>query len=536
MDRPLPTPDAILRLCAASEPAAWFPSAHAAETGTDRDSIDEPLNQLRLAGLVRIGGWEPGKGQCYVLTDAGRAALANGRPLDRLPHGMAEPPPQVPAATSKPGRMTAWDRGEAVRRALLTPGGSPITWAILAVQVIVFAGGLGLALQRGRPVGVYLETGVSPVLNRFSVSADDVARGEWWRLLTYSAVHAGLMHLLMNGIAIVALGPLLEKALGPVRFAILWVFGALGGGVAVVLAAPTEARTIGASGSICGLLTAAVAFIWLNRHHLGPRATGDVLRRLSMAILLTALISFSPGVSWPAHLGGAIAGLVTGVLLTYHRFGTAEQRWAALLGLVLLPAAGLYPLFQTGVLHWPGNGAAHAAAPRRDWSVEWPDFKTQVGRLTEMTRRHTATLKDQLIEPLREQLPAARNPALVRTTIAALDGMRSQQEHAAEQVRQAGPYQSPLLEESRKAAIAYLVAETELTTALRTCLARGPDWQLYTDSKESDEQRLQQLANATLEASIRWSHTAFDIARIVQPNLVVPETRPIPQVSTGADW
>src|SRR5262249_38328108 len=106
MAGPTPTPDAILRLCAASAPA-WFPSGYAAETGTDRDSLDEPLNQLRLGGLVRIGGWEPGKGQCYVLTDAGRAALAGGRPI--VPRPDVTPVVLKPAVAARPARLTAWD-------------------------------------------------------------------------------------------------------------------------------------------------------------------------------------------------------------------------------------------------------------------------------------------------------------------------------------------------------------------------------------------------------------------------------------------
>jgi hypothetical protein len=65
------------------------------------------------------------------------------------------------------------------------------------------------------------------------------------------------------------------------------------------------------------------------------------------------LISFAPNASWAGHLGGAAAGLVAGVLLTYQRFGTSEQRWAALLGLVLLPIAGLAPLVEKGILHLP---------------------------------------------------------------------------------------------------------------------------------------------------------------------------------------
>src|SRR3954471_13933239 len=110
-----PTPDDVLRLCAAPDP--WFPSDYARSTGTDRDALDEPLARLRLGGLVRIGGWEPGKGQWYTATDSGRAALADPRVLAGLRNGGAPAPAPVAAQAPRTGRRTAWDRGETVRAA-----------------------------------------------------------------------------------------------------------------------------------------------------------------------------------------------------------------------------------------------------------------------------------------------------------------------------------------------------------------------------------------------------------------------------------
>src|SRR3954447_21090312 len=113
-----PTPDVVLRLCAAEKP--WFPSEYARTSGTDRDALDEPLARLRLAGLVRIGGWEAGKGQWYVVTDAGRAALSDPPPLAALGQGNG-PVAFADVSAPRPGRLTTWDRGEAVRKALFAP-------------------------------------------------------------------------------------------------------------------------------------------------------------------------------------------------------------------------------------------------------------------------------------------------------------------------------------------------------------------------------------------------------------------------------
>src|SRR4051812_125244 len=108
-----PTPDVVLRLCADTDP--WFPSDHARAAGIDRDTLDEPLARLRMSGLVRIGGWEAGKGQWYTPTDAGRAVLADPRALARLHDGVAPAPPSVASPPPRAARTTAWDRGEAAR-------------------------------------------------------------------------------------------------------------------------------------------------------------------------------------------------------------------------------------------------------------------------------------------------------------------------------------------------------------------------------------------------------------------------------------
>jgi rhomboid protease GluP len=362
MTSSVPNSDALLRLCAAADPGSWFPSQYARETGIDRDRLDEPLNQLRIAGLVRIGGWEPGRGQCYVLTDAGRAAVGGGTARLRPSLGPVQP-------TSSPtpaGRMTAWDRGEAVRAAFRAePARAPVLFAMVICQVIVFGLGVAIVLRDGAPLTMYFKDGVMPVrfggqvigasspLAPLVLNVRGLVRGEWWQLLTYALVHYGLLHLAMNGYAHLAIGPLVERMYGSARFLALYVLSALGGGVAAALLSTEGASTAGSSGALCGLIGGFAAFILLNRVHLQGDLYERCRRWLANTLLILVLFSFLPGISWQGHLGGAVAGFISGVLLTYHRFGTAEQRWAALLGLVLLPIAGLAPLVEKGLLRLP---------------------------------------------------------------------------------------------------------------------------------------------------------------------------------------
>src|SRR5262245_58656193 len=134
------TLESLLRLCAEVAPAPWYPSQYAQTTGIDRDRLDEPLTQLRLAGLLRLTDWERGKGQGYAVTDDGRTVLANPRMVARLRAGPV--PVAVPAESPLARTQTTADRGEAVRTALLGSGGSPAILLLVAAQVVVFLVGM----------------------------------------------------------------------------------------------------------------------------------------------------------------------------------------------------------------------------------------------------------------------------------------------------------------------------------------------------------------------------------------------------------
>lgn len=85
-----------------------------------------------------------------------------------------------------------------------------------------------------------------------------VAAGEVWRLLTGPLVHASGVHLLVNVVALLALGHLLEPRLGARRWLTVFVLGAVGGGLVSQLSGVV--RTDGASGGAYALLGATIAW------------------------------------------------------------------------------------------------------------------------------------------------------------------------------------------------------------------------------------------------------------------------------------
>ena len=56
---------------------------------------------------------------------------------------------------------------------------------------------------------------------------------EPWRLLTSAFTHVQIFHIFSNLFMLYVVGPPLEQMLGRLRFALLYLLSALGGGVAV---------------------------------------------------------------------------------------------------------------------------------------------------------------------------------------------------------------------------------------------------------------------------------------------------------------
>ena len=87
---------------------------------------------------------------------------------------------------------------------------------------------------------------------------------EWYRIITSGFIHFGILHLAMNMWSLYILGPILERRLGSVRFALLYMASLIGGSAGVVLLQPGSLGISGgASGAIFGLLAALVVSLWL---------------------------------------------------------------------------------------------------------------------------------------------------------------------------------------------------------------------------------------------------------------------------------
>lgn len=137
--------------------------------------------------------------------------------------------------------------------------------------------------------------------------------GALWQPLTSMFLHGGLLHLLMNMIALWSIGSLLEFQLGGKKFFGLYMVSGLAGALFVVLfQAGSYVPTVGASGAIAGLLGALAVLHprTLLLFFIFPVKARTAALFLGTISLLLAV--FDPGsqISHLGHLGGLVGGFI----------------------------------------------------------------------------------------------------------------------------------------------------------------------------------------------------------------------------------
>ena len=203
--------------------------------------------------------------------------------------------PPAPANDAMPARRVPW-----------------LTFAILGLLAAVFAAELAFAIE---PTRGLLEPGVRTLLALGGLQyAATVGADEWYRMFLAPLMHTGLVHLLINGLALFVAGRILEPAIGARWFAALFVVSGLAGSIASLMINARSTVSVGASGAIMGLFAAMLV---LSGRFAAP--TRGRLRITAVQVLVASMLpmafeSFGM-VDYGAHLGGAIAGGAAALLL-----------------------------------------------------------------------------------------------------------------------------------------------------------------------------------------------------------------------------
>ena len=142
-----------------------------------------------------------------------------------------------------------------------------------------------------------------------------VLDGEYWRLLTAVFMHFGISHIINNMLILYVLGDNLERALGAVKYLILYLACGIGANAVSLWFDMRSAQisvSAGASGAVFGVIGGLLYAVGVNRGRLEDLST----RQLAVMAVLALYFGFtSTGVNNIAHIAGLVIGIIMGFIL-----------------------------------------------------------------------------------------------------------------------------------------------------------------------------------------------------------------------------
>jgi rhomboid protease GluP len=141
-----------------------------------------------------------------------------------------------------------------------------------------------------------------------------LAQGEWFRFLSSSFLHSGIIHLLLNIAGLAALGYIIEGMLGSGRFFAIYTTSLFVG--SLFSAVNGSLLSVGASAALFGLLGAYACLHLLSRDQI---PIGFVMRLrwwIGITALNLCLPLLIPRIDMAAHIGGFATGFFVTIIFT----------------------------------------------------------------------------------------------------------------------------------------------------------------------------------------------------------------------------
>jgi membrane associated rhomboid family serine protease len=138
---------------------------------------------------------------------------------------------------------------------------------------------------------------------------------QWFRFITPIFMHAGLIHIGFNLLVQLTIGKEMERAIGSIRFFLVYMSAGIFGNVMGANYAGEGAPSTGASGALFGIIALVLLdllYSWQER-----RKPVKDLMFILLDIVIAFVLGLLPGLDNFAHIGGFIMGLALGICILH---------------------------------------------------------------------------------------------------------------------------------------------------------------------------------------------------------------------------
>lgn len=196
---------------------------------------------------------------------------------------------------------------------------APVNVTIIALNVLYY---IAVMVLHRDMLAVYDS---EIMLSMGALSYDTFVGGAWFQIVTSMFLHFGLTHLGNNMLLLAYTGYELEKRVGSVPYLLLYLGSGIVGNVLSLVyyhGQGTYVVSAGASGAIYGVIGALLVLLTIRQ----VKTPSLSPRRILIMIGITIYHGLtSTGVDNAAHIGGLLAGLLGGFLLSkISRYGKLE--------------------------------------------------------------------------------------------------------------------------------------------------------------------------------------------------------------------
>jgi rhomboid protease GluP len=286
----------------------------------------ERFKRTSLRSKVMLTAWKLDTTAGTAWTNAPFGGFLLRRPIERLLRA-----PRVADADLRPAEI-----------ALARDRFPLLSVAMLAVLAAIFGGELLYGVE---PWSGLLAPNIQTLVALGGLNKTLVLQsGEWYRIFSATLLHGDILHLALNGFCLYLAGTMLESFVGRRWFFALFVIGGVCGSLLSLAINPPSVVSVGASGAIMGLLTAA--FVCSFRYP--PGGLRMQIQMTTLQVLIPSLLPLAVSrtghhVDFAAHLGGALSGALVGwaMLKTWN---PASPRPAFLPAATVLCVAGTLAL------------------------------------------------------------------------------------------------------------------------------------------------------------------------------------------------
>lgn len=184
-----------------------------------------------------------------------------------------------------------------------------MTYALVSANVAVWM----LMVFQGADI---FKPPVEVLLNWGGNAASEVQRGQWWRMVSSTFLHSGIVHLTMNMVGLWIIGQTVERIYGYRPYLMIYLGSAITGSALSLHFSAQKAVSVGASGAVFGIAGALLVAVYQHRNTL-PKIFGKQnLTGIGFFVLYSLVQGLThSGIDNGAHIGGLLAGAVMAYIL-----------------------------------------------------------------------------------------------------------------------------------------------------------------------------------------------------------------------------